>query len=217
LAKTRKASSISYAREQVDVLSEVLSDGFTTASQFLQQHDVLVAKRGGLLLDEVAARARLLALQSRIGAEETRVSRLRGAVMAAPIEGVLWEVLVGDSEVVQSGQEVLKLMNYDSALVTLSVPDVVYNRLTVGQTARFRLNGSGEYYDGTITRIAGSGAETIYRNLAMAPNMKHLERNDVALLVPALRANLANRCSVGQTGRMFFETRTLDLLRELWG
>jgi hypothetical protein len=103
----------------------------------------------------------------------------------------------------------------DSALVTLSVPDNVYNRLRVGQNAKFRLDGTETLFDGTITRIAGSGAETIYRNLAVAPSIKHLERYDIALLVPALRENTDLRCTVGQTGRVFFETRPLDWVRNV--
>jgi hypothetical protein len=70
-------------------------------------------------------------------------------------------------------------------------------------------------YDGTITRIAGAGAETIYRNLAVAPSIRHLERYDIALLVPELRENTELRCTVGQTGRVFFDTRPLDRMRSL--
>lgn len=94
------------------------------------------------------------------------------------------------------------------------MPDNVYNRLRVGQSAKFRLDSSEALYDGTITRIAGAGAETIYRNLAVAPSIKHLERYDIALLVPALRENVELRCTVGQTGRVFFETRPLDWARD---
>ena len=49
--------------------------------------------------------------------------------------------------------------------------------------------------------------------LAVAPSNKHLERYDIALLVPALRENTNLRCTVGQTGRVFFEARPLDWLR----
>lgn len=134
--------------------------------------------------------------------------------LTAPVNGLIWEVLAGDNEYVERGQDIMKLMTCGSALVTLSVPDNVYARLQVGQAAQFRLNGRDTIYDGTITRMAGAGAETIYRNLAVAPSLKHLERYDVAILVPALREDPDLRCAVGQTGRVFFDTRPLDWLRQ---
>lgn len=161
------------------------------------------------------ARSRLAAIDVRIAEENARVALLRNARLTAPSNGVLWEVLADNGEVVQRGQDVLKLMVCNTALVTLSVPDNVYNRLRVGQVAKFRLDGTETLYDGTITRIAGAGAETIYRNLAVAPSIKHLERYDVTLLVPELRENTELRCTVGQTGRVFFDTRPLDWVRSL--
>lgn len=161
------------------------------------------------------ARSRLAAIDVRMAEENARVALLRNARLTAPSRGVLWEVLADNGEFVQRGQDVLKLMLCNTALVTLSVPDNVYNRLRVGQVAKFRLNGTENLYDGTITRIAGAGAETIYRNLAVAPSIKHLERYDVTLLVPELRENTELRCTVGQTGRVFFDTRPLDWVRSL--
>lgn len=163
----------------------------------------------------IEARSRLAAIDMRIVAENTRVAILRNATLTAPSSSTLWEVLADNGEVVQRGQDVLKLMLCNTALVTLSVPGNVYNRLSVGQSAKFRLSGTEALYDGTITRIAGAGAETIYRNLAVAPSIKHLERYDVTLLVPELRENTELHCTVGQTGRVFFDTRPLDWVRSL--
>jgi len=161
------------------------------------------------------ARSRLEAIDVRLVGEDARLALLSNASLTAPSDGLLWEILADDGEVVQRGQDILKLMLCDTALVTLSVPVNVYNRLRVGQSAKFRLDGTEALYDGTITRIAGSGAETIYRNLAVAPSIKHLERYDIALLVPELRENSTLRCTVGQTGRVFFEARPLDRMRDL--
>ena len=162
-----------------------------------------------------AARARAEAFTVRLEAEERRVGTAGAADLVTPGTSVLWEVLSGDGEVVQRGQDVAKTMICGSALVTLSVPDHIYATLSVGQHATFRLDGTTELYDGTITRMAGAGAETIYRNLAIAPSLKHLERYDIALLVPELRTDPALRCTAGQTGRVFFERRPLDWLRSL--
>lgn len=135
--------------------------------------------------------------------------------LVAPVNGLLWEVLAGDGEFVERGQDIARFMVCGSALVTLSVSDNVYARLQVGQHAQFRLSGKSKVYDGTITRMAGAGAESIYSNLAVAPSIKHLERYDVAILVPALREQPALKCSVGQTGRVFFDVRPFDWLRQM--
>lgn len=163
----------------------------------------------------IEARHRLAAMDIRIAEANERLGLLGSARLIAPTYGALWEVLADHGEVVQRGQEVLKVMLCNTAIVTLSVPDTVYNRLRVGQTAKFRLNGTQTLYDATITRMAGAGASTIYRNLAVAPSIKHLERYDVSLLVPDLRKNTESHCSVGQTGRVFFDTRPLDWVRGL--
>ena len=100
-------------------------------------------------------------------------------------------------------------------MVTASVTERVYNSLSVGDAARFRLGGSSTVYDATVARLAGSGADTVYRNLAVAPSQRHLERYDVALIVPQLAQLGAEGCMIGRTGRAFFDGRPLDGLRRL--
>ena len=160
-------------------------------------------------------RSQLAAIDVRIAAGTARSALLGNASMTAPTDGLLWEVLADNGEIVSRGQDVLKIMVCNTALVTLSVPDNVYNRLRVGQTGKFRLDGTETLYEGTITRMAGAGATTIYSNLAIAPSIKHLERYDIALLVPGLRTDTELHCTVGQTGRVFFDTRPLDWVRSI--
>jgi multidrug efflux pump subunit AcrA (membrane-fusion protein) len=159
------------------------------------------------------AEIRLAAVRERIRRENIRIAESSQVALGVPIDGVLWEVRAGDGEYVERGQEIAKFMACGSALVTLSVPEHVYARLAVGQTAKFRLEGMAQVFDGTITRMAGAGAETIYQNLAVAPSIRHLERYDVALIVPDLRSDPRLRCAVGQSGRVFFDSRPLDWLR----
>ena len=110
----------------------------------------------------------------------------------------------------------LRLLDCDSTLVTVSVTEGVYNRLTVGEAAVFKLSGEGRSFSASVIRLAGPGAATIYQNLAIAPGQRHLERYDVALIVPSLREAPELRCAVGRTGRAFFEARPLDWLRDMW-
>jgi multidrug resistance efflux pump len=159
--------------------------------------------------------ARVAALDARISSERLRVNRLSSSQLASNVRGTLWEALAGNGETVQRGQDLIRLVDCGSSIVTLSVTEGIYNRLRIGDSATFRLGTDGRTFEGTITRLAGSGAATIYRNLAIAPSEQHLERFDVTLLSPALRDSDVG-CAVGRTGRVFFDARPLDRLRGLW-
>ncbi len=167
---------------------------------------------------EIAAgQARLDALTTRIERERVRAARQAAAVLTSPVAGPLWERLAGDGEEVLRGQDVLRVLDCASTVVTLSVAQSVYDRLSVGMVAQFRLNGDDRVMPGTVIRMAGGGAGGLYRNLAVPPGARHLERQDVMLLVPGLRADPALACAVGRSGKVFFDTRPLDGLRAWFG
>lgn len=145
-----------------------------------------------------------------------RVNLLTSSALQANVSGLVWDYLAVSGETVQRGQDLLRLVDCDSAIVTLSVTERVYNGIEPGSSASFRMNGSGRLLQGTVTRVAGSGAAAVYDNLAIAPSERHLGRFDVTLDVPALREDEELRCLVGRTGRVFLENRPLDWLRRLW-
>lgn len=215
----------SRAREEVDVLENALAaaragvfigDGYNDAPNSQQRLVELETLLAELQADLRAAQSRVAALGARVEAEQVAVNRLAAAEIRSTVDGQVWDVLAADGDRLQRGEPVLRLLDCGSLVVTLSVTETVYNRLRIGDAAEFRLAGSGEVYPGTVTRLAGSGAATVYRNLAVAPSRQHLERYDVALLVPGLRADPDLQCPVGRTGRAFFERRPLDWLRALF-
>lgn len=193
-----------------------LGDGFNDAPWSEQRQAELVTLQDAAIAEHAEAEARQSALEARIGSELLATNTLTTASLTSTVNGQLWEILAAEGETVQRGQDVLRLLDCDSAIVTLSVSKSIYNRLRAGQNATFRMGSSGNSYPGTVTRLAGSGAATIYQNLAIAPSAQHLQRYDVALLVPALRDLPELRCTTGQTGRVYFETRPMDWLRRIW-
>lgn len=193
-----------------------LGDGYNDAPYSEQQISELSLRIGELKANLAAERSKATALDRRLDAERLRVGRLASTDLVSNVAGRVWEVLAGDGETVQRGQDVMRLIDCRSTILTLSVSESVYNRLQLGDTANFRVSSSGKVFAGTITRLAGSGAETIYRNLAIAPSQRHLQRYDVTLLSPALTADPELGCAVGRTGRVFFEARPLDFLRRIW-
>lgn len=163
-----------------------------------------------------AEKERNAALESRIREERRRINLLSRSDIQSNADGKVWEILASDGETVQRGDAVVRLADCDSTLVTLSVSESVYNRLAPGNEAKFRMRGTGRVFDGTVTRLAGSGASLVYSNLAVAPSGRHLQRYDVALVVPALRNDPDLGCAIGRTGRVFFAARPLDFLRRIW-
>jgi multidrug resistance efflux pump len=193
-----------------------LGDGFNDAPYSEQRISEIDVQRLELQAQLQGKQAALGILQDRLANERLRVNKLSAAALSANVNGALWDYLSASGEIIQRGQDVIRLIDCDSAIVTLSVSESLYNTLRVGARATFRFNRSSVVLQGTVIRLAGSGASTIYQNLAIAPSERHLERFDVALDVPALRDDPELRCLAGRTGRVFFETRTLDWFRRLW-
>lgn len=157
--------------------------------------------------------SRLGALAARIAAEQVRLNDLSTADLLAPANGLVWQHLSHDGETVVRGQDLVRIVACDTAVVTASVNQSLYNGLRVGQAVTFRFDSDGEVYQGSIQRLAGTGAERVYANMAVAPSSGHLERYDVAVIVPALRDVAELRCLIGRTGRVFFDRRPADALR----
>jgi len=219
------ALALDYARERVEVLEVALraaesgvflGDGYNDAPNAEQR---AVELRSEVAATEAAiadVERRKTAVDERVGRERQRVNGLTGGEILAPVTGLLWEVMAADGEHLERGDPVLKMVDCGSLMVNLSVSEGIYNTLKVGQTAEFRPRGGSNVFDGTVTRLAGAGAATIYRNLAVAPSQQHLERYDVTLLVPGLKDDPELSCAIGRTGRVFFDRRPLDWLRRIF-
>jgi multidrug resistance efflux pump len=158
---------------------------------------------------------RLVAITGQVAEERVRAARFREARILSPTTGILWELMSGGGEYVRRAQDVMRIVDCTTTIVTASVRESLYNRLQVGEPVQFRLLGDSKVYDGVIARLAGSGAETIYRSLAIGPSQEHLKRFDVAISSPALSADPKTACAVGRTGRVVFSSRPLDFWRRL--
>lgn len=159
------------------------------------------------------ALSRLDAVEARIGAEQVRLNNLASANLAAAANGLVWQYLAMSGETVARHQDLVRIAACDTAVVTASVSQRLYNSLRIGQAVTFRFDSDAQTYPGTVLRLAGSGAATVYSNMAVAPSAEHLERFDVTVFVPALRDVAGLRCLIGRTGRVFFERRPVDALR----
>lgn len=160
-------------------------------------------------------KSRLSALKDQIDQEQVRFDRSKNAILTAPASSIIWAFPTGSGEYVRKGQDLIKLVDCSTTVVTASVRESLSNKLKVGDHVQFLLGGTRQIHDGVITRLAGAGALTIYATLAIGPSEEHLKRYDVTLKVPTLSSDPALACAVGRTGRVVFSGRPLDVFRRL--
>lgn len=203
-----------HATELVSARSGVfIGDSYNDApfsSQRVRELDLRLAE---LTSEQQQVEARLAQFERQIQAERVRVNRLTSATLAARIDGMAWDFLVDDGEYARRGQDLVKLVDCNGLVVTASVTEALYDSLSIGSPAQFRLFGDERVFDATITRLGGSGASQLYANLAIGPSAEHLERFDVTLSVPALTQQPDLICAIGRTGRVIFTAGPISTIR----
>ena len=157
----------------------------------------------------------LSSLELNIKLEKDKIFKNSNVIIKNQSDTVLWEALVTDGESIMKGQELFKLVICNNAVVTLSVDANVYNRLEIGQFAKFYPDNRDKIYEGKVVRLAGARSSTIYRGLAIKPSLKNEDRFDVMLSLPELNKDFQSSCKLGGTGRVFFDNRPLDWFRQL--
>lgn len=214
----RTKAEIAVLEQQIDAATDsVFSlDGFNDAPVSEQQMRELELRLAASRLLLQRAEQDVLDIKQRLAQERVRAAARGEARLISPASGRVWEILSEHGSYVERGDPVVRIVNCDQLFVTLSVTENVFNTLSVGQQAIFRFSNTTDTYDARVARLAGQGAQTIYRNLAVAPSQKHLERFDVLVEVPLLNGNSSLNCPVGRTGRVFFERRPLDGIRRLF-
>ncbi len=144
---------------------------------------------------------RLKTLRGGLMEETKRYQELAVADLSAPVRGSVWEVMTAPGETVVRGQELVRLLDCTGLVVTATVGETAYNRLRIGDPARFRLRGQGTEHEGRI--IGLTGVATAPANLAIQPSALAKEHYRVTVALPELAR--AGQCHVGRTGRVTFE------------
>jgi multidrug resistance efflux pump len=190
-----------------------IGEAYSDAPYSQQRVQEMTFLLGEAMVDSNDRTERLDALRKQINEERLRLNRFTDAKIEAPVSGILWELMSGGGEYVRKAQDVLRLVDCTSSVVTASVREAVYNRLKVGDAAQFRLTGEARTFQATVVRLAGSGASTVYRTLAIGPSEEHLKRFDVTLVAPSLVSDPDFACAVGRTGRVTFSAGPLQFWR----
>lgn len=180
------------------------------SSQRVRELDLRLAE---LASEQEQIEARIAGFEKQIRAERLRLNKLTSAVLNARIAGMAWDFLVDDGEYARRGQDLVKLVDCRSLVVTASVTESLYDNLSIGTPVQFRLFGDERIFEGTVTRLGGSGASNLYANLAVGPSAEHLERFDVTVSVPELSNQPDLSCAIGRTGRVIFSNGPIATMR----
>lgn len=177
-----------------------IGDSYNDKPSSGQRLDAIEIELGALRSQLATAQAR----HARLVAAEARERQLfeanSRAVVTAPGEGRIWEVLTAPGEHVAIGQELVRVMDCSRPLVTAAVSENVYNRLAPGMAAEFTYRDGGDPLEGRIVQLTGIASAPA--NLAIAPSALQRESYRVTVAVPTL-AN-GNGCAFGRTGRVVF-------------
>ena len=156
-------------------------------------------------------------LTAELAAEQKRLAARSSTRLAAPIDGNLWTVQAASGEYVRKGQELFTVLDCSTVAVTASVSERDYNQLRLGDPVRFRVSGSNREYNGTISKL---GLTSTGRSFAIAPEER---RHQVAVQLTDLKDDDSDRCAVGRTGEVVFDShghgvaRFVERLRHLLG
>ena len=180
------------------------------SSQRVRELDLRLAE---LEAEQTQHEARISQLDRQIGSERVRINRLTSATLTTRITGMAWDFLIDDGEYARRGQDLIRLVDCSTLIVTAGVTEALYDSLAIGYPVQFRLFGDERVFDGTVTRLGGSGAATLYANLAVGPSAEHLQRFDVTVSVPALAGQSDLTCAIGRTGRVIFSSGPIASMR----
>lgn len=182
-------------------LGTFLGDSYNDRPSSIQREEEMRQRADTLSADIATADAEIEWLKNEIIHAQLSYDAMANAPVTSPIDGRIWEIMTSSGEDVQAGQPLLRILDCSNAVVTANVTEAVYNDLTVGAKATFRLAAGGPDMEGTIVNLTGSAGAAA--NLAINPDTLSKEPFRVAVSVPQL-TQPDKGCTVGRTGRVIF-------------
>ncbi len=149
-------------------------------------------------------RAELAATEAALAKETVRQSQLARADIHSTVNGRIWEMLTAPGEHVNIGQDLVKMIDCGSAIVTASVSETAYERLSIGQAATFTPRDGGPELKGNIVSL--NGLTAVNSNTAIQASALSREPYHVTLKFPDLSKEFD--CRVGRSGLVKFDTTT---------
>jgi biotin carboxyl carrier protein len=174
-----------------------VGDAYNDRPSSRQQSDEVSIRIAETQAELSTAEAAVHILESNLSSEQRLEAARSSAQITAPAVGRIWELLVSPGEEVSRGQDLLRILDCSSGLVTGTVRQSVYERLFLGQAAEFFADGGGKPYRGHVILLSAGGTRA--GNLAIQPSAAGGHHVTVALAgVDELK------CGVGRAGRLVF-------------
>ena len=107
--------------------------------------------------------------RDRLASERQRLSRLQGAALTAPVDGMVWRIGASDGERLAVGDMVVDLVDCRAGFILASIPQDRFGDVEIGGVARFRLSGERSDRTGRILGVMGESGLSHDRNIAAAP------------------------------------------------
>ena len=180
-----------------------IGDSYNDVPQSAQRIQEVSADLAEVKVRLAGAGSELADTELSLAAEAKRVSASSSNVVRAGVTGRLWEVLTADGEHVSSGQELLRILDCASAVVTATVSEAAYQRLSPGQKAIFRPRNGGNEIKGWIIGLTGQAA--VLSNTAIQQKVLTKEPYHVTLKFPELAGEVD--CGIGRSGLITFDTK----------
>ncbi len=178
-----------------------LGDSYNDRPDSAQRAEDMRLRIGDISAELQTHDARAERLRADIGDEAERYNKRSDVAVALPVSGRVWEVLTAPGEHVSRGQDLVRLLDCASAVVTANVSESVYNRLQIGAPVVFRPSAGGEDYPGTVVSLTGAAGAPA--NFAILPTALLKEGYHVTVAVPRIAESC--QCDVGRTGRVIFQ------------
>jgi multidrug resistance efflux pump len=141
-------------------------------------------------------------IRQSLAKEKQRYEQLSAAVIRAGVSGRVWEMMTAPGEHVNAGQELMRLLDCNSAIVTASVSESDFQKLQIGQRASFRPATGGKDYEGWIVDLTGLAA--VPSNNAIKQQLLARAPYHVSLKFPDLASSPG--CPISRAGRVIFNT-----------
>jgi multidrug resistance efflux pump len=169
--------------------------------------DELRVKRAGRRVESAQAEIRVTELTLQLRAEEDQSKRLAQAVVASPIEGVVWQRLAAEGDTLRAGDPVAGLVDCGALFLTAVLPKRFFAEIKAGDHATARLSGVDHRVKAIVQSVRAAAGAQANTTAAVTPTAS--EGKDVVVTLAVRDDRLGTRsdnlCQVGQHARVTFE------------
>ncbi|MDX1410132.1 MAG: HlyD family efflux transporter periplasmic adaptor subunit, partial [Saprospiraceae bacterium] len=147
--------------------------------------------------------------------QEIKRSVERGvATIHSPINGTVWRRLVTEQEPVNRGQELIKLLDCNTLVAEVAIPEGYADYVEIGSEVGVRLQGSVDRVSGILQDVRGP--RTVSLNVEYVATPPELKRNQVLVTIALSIENFQTRnrpfCGVGRRAEIYIPRRIEPVL-----